>query len=132
MIRLALPLLLLATAATGTATEQRAPLSDQQRLARDLSGLTPGKPQRCLRSDRVNEVRGFDGEILYVEGRNRVYRNKVVGSCNGLKRGDIIVTKMFGREYCSGDHVQTRSHTGGVVTGFCSLGDFVPYTKQGE
>jgi hypothetical protein len=129
MIRLALPLLLLATAATGAATEQKRPQTDEARIAKALNGLTPGKPQRCLRSDRVSDTRGFEGEILFVEGRNKVWRNKTRGSCNGLARDDIPVFRTFGREYCSSDLVQTRSRTGGMMTGSCSLGEFVPYTK---
>ena len=129
MIRLAVPLLLLATAATGFASEQRRPQTDEAKIAKALQGLTPGKPQRCLRGDRVSETRGFEGEILFVEGRNKVWRNKTRGSCSGLRRDDIPVFKTFGRDYCSGDMVQTRSRTGGMFTSACSLGDFVPYTK---
>lgn len=129
MIRFAVPLLLLATAATGFASEQKRPLSEEAKLAKALAGLTPGKPQRCVRSDRITEMRGFEGEILYVAGRNKVWRNKTSGSCDGLRRGDIAVTKMIGPEYCSGDIVQTRTQTGGFITGSCSLGEFVPYTK---
>lgn len=129
MIRFALPLLLLATAGTGAATEQRHPQSDEAKIAKVLKGLTPGKPQRCMRSDRLNETRGFEGEILFVESRNRVWRNKTRGSCTGLRRDDIPVFRTFGRGYCAGDQVQTRSRTGGMFTGACSLGEFVPYTK---
>lgn len=129
MIRIAVPLLLLATAATGVAAVQQAPQTDQAKIARALNGLQPGTPMRCVRSDQVNEVRGFEGEILYVAGRDKIWRNKTVGSCSGLARGDIIVTKTFGREYCSGDIVQTRAPVGGMITGSCSLGEFVPYTK---
>ncbi|MES2987073.1 MAG: hypothetical protein V4808_04130 [Pseudomonadota bacterium] len=129
MIRIALPLLLLATAGTGAATERRAPSSQEARLQRALSGLQPGAPQRCLRRDRAGEMRGFKDEILFVGGRSKVYRNRTVGSCGGLARGDIIVTRTFGGDYCAGDFVETRARTGGFVTGTCSLGEFVPYTK---
>jgi hypothetical protein len=130
MIRIALPLLLLATtAATGAATEQRNSPREQAKLERALRGLQPGVPQNCVRSDRISDVRGFDGEILYVEGRGKVWRNKTAGSCNGLAYGDILVTRTIGRQYCSGDIVQTRSPLGGNWTGSCSLGKFVPYTK---
>lgn len=129
MIRFAVPLLLLATAATGAATEQRVSRADTVKLAKTLSGLKPGKAQNCVRSDRIREVRGFDGEILYVEGRNKLYRNQTHGSCKGLAQGDILVTQTLGSEYCSGDIVQTRAPTGGFFTGSCALGAFVPYTK---
>ena len=131
MIRLAVPCLLAAAlcATTTSASEQRAGPGDPARLQRALKGLSPGTAQRCLSRDRVTELRGFEGEILYVGGRNRVWRNHTVGHCNGLARGDLIVTNSIGRDYCSGDIVQTRERTGGMLTGSCSLGDFVPYTK---
>ena len=131
MIRFALPALLVAAlcATTTTATEQRALPSDQAKLERALKGLSPGSAQRCLSRDRVTELRGFESEILYVGGRNRVWRNHTVGTCNGLARGDVIVTNTIGRDYCSGDIVQTRDRIGGMITGSCSLGDFIPYSK---
>lgn len=129
MIRLAVPLFL-AVIVTGAATaQQRAPLSQQAKLERALKGLTPGTPQRCIRRDMVSELRGFEGEILYVAGRDKVWRNKTVGSCSGLARGDIIVTNSISRDYCAGDLVQTRMPQGGAFSGSCSLGEFIPYTK---
>ncbi|RYY24398.1 MAG: hypothetical protein EOP62_16945 [Sphingomonadales bacterium] len=129
MIRFAVPLLVLATAATGFASEQKRPNTDEAKIARTLDGLSPGKPQRCVRSDRVTEVKGFGEEILFVEGRGKVWRNKTTGSCNGLRYDDVPVFRTFGREYCAMDTVQTRSRTGEMMTGSCGLGEFVPYTK---
>lgn len=131
MIRFAFSALVLVglCATAGAATEQRTDRYQQAKLERALKGLHPGKPQRCVSRDRVTELRGFDGEILYVAGRDKLWRNKTSGNCGGLARGDIIVTKTFGREYCEGDLVQTRAPTGRFITGSCSLGEFVPYTK---
>lgn len=131
MIRFALSALVLAgLCATATsATEQRGDQSQQAGLERALKGLHPGAAQRCVSRDRVSETRGFDGEILFVAGRNRIWRNETVGSCRGLARGDLMVTRSFGRDYCAGDMVQTRARLGGMITGSCSLGEFVPYTK---
>ncbi|WP_066800916.1 hypothetical protein [Sphingomonas soli] len=131
MIRFAVPLLVLATAATGAASEQKVPLSDEAKIALELKGLTPGKPQNCVRSDRITETRGFEKEILFIEGRNKVWRNTTRGTCSGLKRDDIPVFRTFGRQYCASDTVHTRSRTGGMMTGSCSLGEFVPYTESG-
>lgn len=132
MIRFAMPVLLVAAlcATTTSASEQRADRSGQAKLQRALAGLSPGEAQRCLARHRVTELRGFDGEILYVGGKARVWRNHTVGSCDGLARGDLIVTNSVGPDYCSGDIVQTRARIGGMMTGSCALGDFVPYTKR--
>jgi hypothetical protein len=124
VIRFAVPALIVAAlcATTTSASEQRAPRGQQAKLERALKGLHPGAPQRCLARDRVSQLRDR-------HGRGRVYRSRTLGTCNGLARGDIIVTQSIGRDYCAGDLVQTRSPIGGTFSGSCSLGEFVPYTK---
>ncbi|MCX8478076.1 MAG: DUF6491 family protein [Sphingomonas sp.] len=129
MIRVAVPALLLLAGCTTTATEQ-SDARDRARLEKALAGLTPGEPVRCLRRDQFNQIRTFEGTILYVAGRNRLWRNDVVGSCAGLRRGDIVVTRSFGSQVCDRDIIQTRSPTGGFLSGSCSLGRFTPYTRQ--
>lgn len=127
MIRLAVPALLLLGACT---TTEQTGARDRERLERALAGLNPGEPVRCLRHDQFNQIRTFQGTILYVAGRNRLWRNDVVGTCAGLRRGDIVVTRSFGSQVCDGDIIQTRSPTGGFLSGSCSLGKFTPYTRQ--
>ena len=129
MIRVAVPALLLLAGCATTATEP-SDARDRARLEKALAGLTPGEPMRCLRHEQVNQIRTFDGTILYVAGRNRMWRNDVVGNCAGLRRGDIVVSKTFGGQYCEGDIIQTRSPTGGFLSGSCSLGRFTPFTRQ--
>ena len=108
-----------------SASEARA----EARLEKALAGLTPGKPQHCIDRDRVTSVKTFPDVIVYVQGRNKVWRNDTNGGCSGLKRDDIIVSRSPLGQYCSGDIIETRSRSGGFSTGACSLGDFVPYTK---
>jgi hypothetical protein len=130
MIRLATALLLLGTACATTAS---APPQNTAvaRVQRTLAGLTPQAPQRCIWRDRYTETRSADGVILFVVGKNRVWRNDVVGQgCKGLGRGDTLVFESLrGGEHCSGDLVRTRASTGGHLTGSCSLGSFTPYTR---
>ncbi|UYY59990.1 hypothetical protein [Sphingomonas sp. S2-65] len=133
MIRLAVPAALMLTAlSTGAATEQRRPDASMARIKRTLAGLTPGAPQRCLRRDKVSELRTARNVIVYVAGRDRAWRNDVVGEgCTGLGRDDIVVSESLVRgDYCAGDLIRTRARTGGMLTGSCSLGPFVPYTRQ--
>ncbi len=133
MIRLAIPLLILAaggaaTAAVGAA--QQRPDPAMAKIERSLAGLSPGAPQTCVRRDQITEIRTADDVILYVGGRNRMFRNDVVGHCPGLKRGDVVVSlNTDSRTYCRGDIVQTRAPTGGAFSGSCTLGAFIPYTK---
>lgn len=101
-------------------------------LEKALAGLTPGEARKCIVPQRVNFTRGYDGTILYVEGRNRLWRNDTVGEgCRrGINRDDLIVARSVSGDYCRGDIVETRSRAGGALTGTCTLGEFVPYTKQ--
>jgi hypothetical protein len=130
MMRLAMPAFLLLAACTTTAATEQSDARDRARMTRALAGLVPGEPLRCIRRDQFNEIRTFDGTILYVAGRGRMWRNDVVGHCEGLRRGDIVVSKTFGGQYCDGDIIQTRSPMGGVLSGSCSLGKFTPYTRD--
>ena len=134
MIRLSLPVVLLAASCT---TTDSAPRNDRRmtRVERTLEGLTAGTPRRCLPNADFNEMRTARDVIVFVAGRNRVWRNDMVGSgCGtGLSRGDTVITQPFNGQLCSGDIVRTRSPTGGMISGSCSLGEFVPYTRpRGE
>lgn len=130
MIRVVVPVLLLLAGCATTAGTEQSDARDRARLDKTLAGLAPGESLRCIRRDQFNEIRTFNGTILYVAGRGRMWRNDVVGNCAGLRLGDIVVSKTFGSQYCDGDIVQTRSPQGGFMTGSCSLGKFTPYTRQ--
>ena len=129
MIRLAVPAILLLAGLSSADAAQHRPDPAMAKIEKQLRGLTPGQPLRCLRRDQTNQILTADGVILYIAGRGRVWRNDVVGHCNGLGRGDIVVTRSISSQLCEGDIVQTRAPTGGMFTGSCSLGKFVPYTK---
>jgi len=129
-MRIAVPAFLLLAACTTTAATEQSDTRDRARLTKALAGLKAGEPLRCIRRDQFNEIRTFEGTILYVAGRGRMWRNDVVGNCAGLRRGDIVVSKTFGSQYCDGDIIQTRSPMGGVLSGSCSLGKFTPYARD--
>lgn len=131
MIRLTVPaLLLLAGCAASNAAGDGSDARERAKLDKAVAGLTPGEALRCIRHDQVTQIRTFPGTILYVAGRGRMWRNDVVGSCPGLRRGDIVVSRTFNSQYCDGDLIQTRAPMGGFVSGSCSLGSFTPYTRQ--
>jgi len=121
-----------ALAAPASSEQNRHRQTDQERLNKALAGLVPGKPVHCLPHYRTTETRTFENTILYVAGRNKLWRNDPSGGCMGLKHDDILVTRSTTSEYCSGDIVETHSRTGGFITGSCALGDFVPYTRPGS
>jgi hypothetical protein len=73
-----------------------------------------------------------DDTILFRSGSRRVYRNDLVGSCNGLGRGGYaLVTRSFGGsgQLCRGDIAHTVDTASGMFGGSCVIGEFVPYTR---
>jgi hypothetical protein len=120
--------LTVASAAPGTAQHSDAQQRQEDRLSRALAGLTPGAPLHCIPQRGVTSVKAYGNRIVYTWGRNRKWVNDTRGGCSRLD-DDIIVTRTMGSQYCSGDTVETRDRGGGMTTGFCTLGKFVPYTK---
>ncbi len=68
-----------------------------------------------------------DSVILYKVSNKLVYKNDLIGSCNGLKYGDTLVIQTFGSQYCRGDIARTVDLPVGIQSGACALGDFTPY-----
>lgn len=122
----------LAACATSPEPMERSPEA-QRELARYLTGRVAGPAQTCLPSFRTQDMVVIDERtILYRDGSNRVWRNEMVGPCNGLGRpGTAIVTRSFGGSgLCRGEIAQVVDTTGGFTVGSCSFGDFVPYTGR--
>jgi hypothetical protein len=100
----------------------------QQDLAKELAGLEPGKPVSCLANYRARQLKGFGSTLVYVEGRNLKYRVEAPG-CEGVARGDILVTVSPTGQLCSGDLARTVSQTSRIPSGGCGLGEFTPYRR---
>lgn len=127
MFRLAITTAALAAALATTASTAQPEGGLEERLA----GLTPGAERTCINFDQVTYTRTFEQGILFVAGRNKLWFNKPGPGCeNGLRREELIVSRSLNGQYCSGDRVETRVRTGGMVSGACTLNAFVPYTKQ--
>lgn len=111
------------------ATTQQA---TEEALQRQLAGLTPGQPESCL-SPGVSrsglQTRGYGPTILYIAGRDLIYRNDTTGGCENIARGDILVTRELQGRPCTGDIATTVDQTSRSVTGSCALREFVPYRR---
>ena len=101
----------------------------QQKLAKELAGLVPGKPETCLTQFPQKQSSGYGATILYRVNNGLVYRSDTVGGCEGIARGDILVTRTPSGQLCRGDIAQTFDQTSRFPTGSCSFGDFIPYRK---
>ena len=106
----------------------------EERLQKELAGLTPGQPTSCLPTYRSNDMIAIDDStLLFRDGTTRVWRNDVQGGgCNLLGAGGYtLVTKTSGGiGLCRGDIGQVMDLRSGTTVGSCVMGDFVPYAKR--
>lgn len=131
---LILPLALAALAGcTATPAETaRAAQREEARqlaLATQLDGLVPGRPTSCLDQHGSTQLSSYGSTLLYKAGKNTVYRTDTIGACDGVARGDILVTHSPSGRLCRGDLAQTVDSTSHFFTGSCAIGDFVAYRR---
>jgi len=123
-----LPLAALLLAGATTASKP----DDHARFAAEVAGLTPGAPVNCISAQRnTRGLKAIGPRLIYRVSRNLVYVNETAGGCEGVARGDILVTRAFTGGLCRGDIAQTVSYPAPIPTGNCALGSFVPYRKAG-
>ena len=136
---LIVPTILLATGVlagcTPSAAEQgqidRQAAVTATKLDTALAGLAPGAPTSCLplTGTPQYQTEGYGSVILYKFSRGLVYRNDTTGGCDRIARGDVLVTRQFGTQICSGDIVTTVDPVSRMMTGSCALGQFTPYRR---
>jgi hypothetical protein len=128
-----LPLLLtplLLAACAGTYEPEPLTAKQEVKLDKALAGLTPGEPVSCIsRFPQTNLVVISNNVLLYKVSKKLVYRNDLLGSCNGLTRGDTLITQSQGSQLCRGDLARSADLRVGIPTGACAIGDFTPYRK---
>lgn len=118
--------------ATGTGSDRPSPQErDRAQLERDLARLTPQPPVDCIDTRfRTVSLRAVGDKLIYREGRNRIYVSDTNGGCEGVARGDVLVTRQFGPRLCRGDIAQTVDRTARFPTGSCVIGAFTPYVAK--
>lgn len=119
------------TPAQAAAAADRA-TADRQGLDRELAGLVPEKSSGCLNTTETRSgaaVRAYGPTIIYRVSRNLKYRSDTAGGCEGLARGDTLVTVSPTGQLCRGDIARTVDTTQRFQTGTCSFGDFVRYSR---
>jgi hypothetical protein len=129
-----LPLLALGACAQTPADTARAAQATQAAqigLDKQLSGLTRGETTSCMPiTERSAQTQAFGSTILYRVNRGLVYRTDTAGGCEGMSRGDILVTRQPEGRPCRGDIATTVQPVSRVFTGSCSFGDFTVYRRQ--
>ena len=109
---------------------QPQPLTEKQaaKLDKALAGLVPGEKLSCVNREPQSNFTVISGNtLLYRVSRKLVYKNELIGSCSGLARGDTMIVRTWGSQYCRGDITTSADLVSGITTGSCALGDFIPY-----
>lgn len=120
------PLLLAAC----TGSYEPTPLTDKQaaKLDKALAGKVAGEKVSCINREPQSNLTVISNNVLlYRVSRRLVYKNDLIGSCNGLTYGDTMIVRSYGSQMCRGDFTTTANLQTGITTGACALGDFIPY-----
>lgn len=103
---------------------------DAAAFQKEIVGLTPGKPLSCLPISRQSlPMKGIGSKLVYRDSRKLVYVSEAPG-CEGVGRGDVLVTRQFTGRACRGDIAQTVDRVARFPTGSCALGEFTPYRAK--
>ena len=102
-------------------------------LEHALAGKVAGERTSCINREPQASLTAISSNVLlYRVNRRLIYRNDLIGSCPGLARGDTLIIKTWGPQYCRGDMATSADLVTGMVTGNCALGDFTPYRAPGR
>jgi hypothetical protein len=119
---------LLLTGCVGDQTPR--PLTPKQtaELDKALAGKVAGEKVSCINREPQSNLTVISNNVLlYRVSRKLVYKNDLIGSCNGLTYGDTMIVRSFGSQLCRGDFTSSANLMTGMITGSCALGDFTPY-----
>jgi hypothetical protein len=125
------PIVLVSCATGGAAPSGEAALTPKQLalMEKNLAGKQAGEPVNCISNTGSPQlIKVSDDILLYRVSSRLVYRNDLRPSCPGLSRDDdILVTRLFGSQICSGDIIRLVDRTSGIGGGGCAYGKFTPY-----
>jgi len=99
-------------------------------MNRELAGGVAGRPQACIWTNAVSNLRVIDAATLGYETGGRTYVNRLRAPCHGLNPASAILLDVHAPRYCRGDRFRALE-TGSAVAGpVCVLGDWVPLTRR--
>lgn len=121
----------LGAAAVVAAPAQDSPDRAAVAYAELIDGKTPEKPTSCIDTRFTKpQLTAYGSRLLYRVSSKLVYVNDTRGGCEGVARGDTLVTRQYQTRLCRGDIAQTVNMPSGMFTGSCALGDFIPYRSK--
>lgn len=118
-----------------TGSYEPTPLTQKQatKLEEELAGKVAGEKVSCIdQQPQTNLTVISNNVLLYRVNKRLIYKNELMGSCNGLTFGDTLIVRVFGTQLCRGDLAASANLMSGMTTGSCALGDFIPYRTPGR
>lgn len=118
-----------------TGSYEPTPLTQKQatKLEEELAGKVAGEKVSCIdQRPQTNLTVISNNVLLYRVNKRLIYKNELMGSCNGLTFGDTLIVRVFGTQLCRGDLASSANLMSGMTTGSCALGDFIPYRTPGK
>lgn len=114
-------------AETARAADARA--ATRAKLDTALTGLRPTETRDCIDQYQSSSLKAYGSTLTYRVSGRLIYVNETGGGCEGVERGDILITKSNSGRLCRGD-IGTTVETGSrIPTGSCALGSFVTYRR---
>ena len=124
--------LVLAASAAPALARQSAHDRGEAELAKEVQGLIPGTPEKCLSLSRITGSYIIDSTaIIYRTLGGKVYVNRPYGA-QMLRDDDIPVQFVYGSQLCRLDRIKLLDRSSRMQRGFVGLGDFTPYTKPAK
>lgn len=89
-----------------TGSYEPTPLTQKQatKLEEELAGKVAGEKVSCIdQQPQTNLTVISNNVLLYRVNKRLIYKNELMGSCNGLTFGDTLIVRVFGTQLCRGD-----------------------------
>ena len=138
-MRILVPTLAVATLAltgcamspTDSARAQDRVAADRAALGQKLAGLQPAGTTDCLDHFQTSpaSLSAYGSTLVYRVSPRLSYVNDTTGGCEGVARGDILVTTSNEGRLCRGDIGHTVMPGSRIPTGSCALGSFTRYSR---
>ena len=129
-MRMLLPLLI-ATAIGASAASAAGDDKAAESYRKLIAGKVAEAPVDCI-DTRFSQpsLTAYDDKLVYRVSSKLVYVSETRGGCQGVARGDTLVTRQFQPRLCRGDIARTVNFPAGIPTGSCAIGPFTPYRAR--
>jgi hypothetical protein len=104
-------------------------LSSEAKLARALEGRVAGEAVNCINLQRATSSQVIEKEAIVYRAGGTLYVNRPRAGADSLGGWDVLLTRTFSSQLCSGDVVELVDPSTGHMNGLVFLGEFVPYKR---